>query len=214
MPLLRGLYAITDDFLLQGRLLAAMEAALLGGCRVVQYRSKDADSRRQLEEAAGLLALCKQYGAQLLVNDNVQLALAVGAHGVHLGQDDMPIAEAREQLGETAVIGITCHDSLALARDAQRAGADYVAFGRFFPSGTKQSAPPANLQVLTQARQVLTIPVVAIGGITLDNAPSVLAAGADMLAVVGDLFNAADITSQARAYGDLFQGAHFKGKHS
>jgi thiamine-phosphate pyrophosphorylase len=204
MPSLRGLYAITDDSLLQGRLLAAVEAALLGGCRIVQYRSKFADSSSQLREAATLLALCKQYGAQLLVNDNVQLALAVGAHGVHLGQDDMPIATAREKLGKTAVIGITCHDSLTLAMDAQRADADYVAFGRFFSSGTKQSAPPADLQVLTQAKKALDIPVVAIGGITLDNAPSVLAAGADMLAVVGDLFSAADITSRARAYCDLF----------
>lgn len=213
MPLLRGLYAITDDSLLQGRLLAAVEAALLGGCRIVQYRSKLTNSEHQLREACALLALCRQYEAQLLINDSVHLALAVGAHGVHLGQDDMPIAVAREQLGNTAVIGITCHDSLTLALDAQRAGADYVAFGRFFPSGTKQSAPPADLQVLAQARQALNIPIVAIGGITLDNAPSVLAAGADMLAVVGDLFNAADITSQARAYCDLFQGAHFKGAH-
>jgi thiamine-phosphate pyrophosphorylase len=204
MPLLRGLYAITDDSLLRDRLLAAVEAALLGGCRVVQYRSKHVDSSRQLEEAAILLALCKQYGAQLLINDSVQLALAVGAHGVHLGQDDMPIAQARQQLGKTAVIGITCHDSLILALDAQQAGADYVAFGRFFPSSTKQSAPPADLQVLTQARQTLDIPVVAIGGITLDNAPTVLAAGADMLAVVGDLFNATDITSRTRAYCALF----------
>lgn len=214
MPSLRGLYAITDDLLLRGHLLAAVEAALRGGCRLVQYRSKQANSSNQLKEAANLLALCKQYGAQLLINDNAQLALAVGAHGVHLGQEDMPIAEARAILGRRGIIGITCHDSLTLALDAQRAGADYVAFGRFFPSSTKQSAPPADLQVLRQARQTLDIPVVAIGGITLDNAPSVLAAGADMLAVVGDLFNAADMTSRARAYCDLFDSAFsIKGKH-
>ena len=215
MPSLRGLYAITDDSLLRGHLLGAVEAALLGGCRVVQYRSKRTDNRRLLEVASELLTLCKQYSAQLLINDNVQLALAVGAHGVHLGQEDMPIAEARAQLGREAIIGITCHNSLALALVAQHAGADYVAFGRFFPSGTKQSAPPADLQVLTHAKQALDIPIVAIGGITLDNAPSVLAAGADMLAVVGDLFSATDITSQARAYCDLFDSAFsIKGKYS
>ncbi len=208
MKLLSGIYAITDDSLLHGKLLPAVEAVLQGDGRIVQYRSKVADLNHQQTEASLLLALCQRYGALLLINDNVELAHAVGAHGVHLGQCDMPIAEARALLGPDAIIGITCHDSLTLALEAQQAGADYVAFGRFFSSSTKPSAPPADLSVLGAAKARLTIPVVAIGGITLDNAPSVIAAGADMLAVVGDLFGAADITDRTRTYCKLFPGNH------
>ena len=211
---LSGLYAITDDRLQNDGLLAAVEAVLQGGCRLLQYRNKQEAPATRLAEARELLALCRRYGAMLLINDNAHLAAAVGADGVHLGQEDMPIAEARALLGRQAIIGVTCHDSLALAMAAQQAGANYVAFGRFFPSGTKPSAPPADLQILTQARRALGIPVVAIGGIMLDNAPTVLAAGADMLAVVGDVFNAPDITRRARAYCDLFDSAFsIKGKH-
>ncbi|HQQ63665.1 MAG TPA: thiamine phosphate synthase [Pseudomonadales bacterium] len=203
MPL-RGLYAITDDALLAGRLLPAVEAALLGGCRIVQYRSKQADTARQHSEATDLLQLCRQHDAILLVNDNLALAEKIGADGVHLGQEDMSLAEARQALGNNAIIGITCHNSLTLAQQAQAGSANYVAFGRFFPSDTKQSAPPADLSVLQQARGGLHIPLVAIGGITLDNALTVLAAGADMLAVVGDLFSHPDIAARSRHYTALF----------
>jgi thiamine-phosphate pyrophosphorylase len=205
MHAFRGLYAITDDHLLQGRLLDAVAQALAGGCRVIQYRSKLQDPFRQRREAGDLLGLCQERGAILLINDNVALARDIGAHGVHLGQDDMTVAVARAQLGQSAIIGVTCHASLALARAAQAAGANYVAFGRFFPSGTKPSAPPAPLSVLTEAHQQLTLPVVAIGGITLDNAASALTAGADLLAVAGDLFSARDIAAHARAYTALFE---------
>jgi thiamine-phosphate pyrophosphorylase len=199
-----GLYAITDDTLLAGRLVTSVQAVLAGGCRILQYRSKQANTGRQLDEASQLLTLCQQHGATLLVNDNVQLAAQMGAHGVHLGQEDMPVQAARAALGNRAIIGVTCHDSITLALQAQAAGADYVAFGRFFTSGTKQSAPPAHLSVLHEARRQLHIPVVAIGGITLDNAPSVLAAGADILAVVGDVFSHHNITARAQAYQALF----------
>lgn len=208
MKYCQGLYAVTDDQLLAGRMLSAVEAALLGGCRILQYRSKQADTSHLHQEASALLALCQRYDANLIINDNVELAIAIGAHGVHLGQGDMPIATARSLLGSDAIIGITCHNSLALALEAQQAGANYVAFGRFFPSSTKQSASPADLSVLHDARQTLQIPVVAIGGITLDNAPIALTAGANMLAVVGDLFSATDITNHARAYCKLFTGNH------
>lgn len=201
---LSGLYAITDDTLLQGRLLPAVEAALVGGCRVVQYRSKQADNARQRAEALALQKYCRQYGARLIINDNLALAHSIHADGVHLGQQDTALATARTLLGPDAIIGITCHNSLALAQAAQENGADYVAFGRFFPSNTKQSATPADLAVLTQAKRHLHIPVVAIGGITLDNARTVLNAGADMVAVVGDLFSAHDIAARARAFTALF----------
>ncbi len=205
MHALHGLYAITDDHLLRGRLLDAVTSALTGGCHVIQYRSKLENIARQRREASDLLGLCQEHGAILLINDNVALARDIGAHGVHLGQNDMPIADARALLGQNTIIGVTCHASLALAMAAQAAGADYVAFGRFFPSGTKPSAPHAPLSVLTEARQQLTLPVVAIGGITLDNAPSALAAGVDLLAVAGDLFSASDITARALAYTALFE---------
>ncbi|HSC76421.1 MAG TPA: thiamine phosphate synthase [Pseudomonadales bacterium] len=208
MSPLYGLYAITGDRLRNHELLIAVEAVLQGGCRILQYRNKQAEAAIQLAEAKALLALCHQYGAQLLINDNVQLAAATGADGVHLGQEDVPATEARRLLGEKAIIGITCHSSLSLALTAQAAGADYVAFGRFFASATKPSAPPASLAMLQAAKAQLTIPVVAIGGITLDNAPSVIAYGVDMLAVVGDLFNATDITDRTRAYCKLFTGNH------
>lgn len=200
----RGLYAITDDALLAHRLLPAVQAALSGGCRWVQYRSKCTDAQQRRREAAQLVELCRAHNASLLINDDVALAKTVGADGVHLGQDDMSLTEARRILGNQAIIGITCHNSLALAHTAQQDGANYVAFGRFFASQTKQSAPPADLSVLRAAKAQLAIPVVAIGGITLDNAPSVLQEGADMLAVVGDLFSAQNITARAQAYTALF----------
>ncbi|HNE25761.1 MAG TPA: thiamine phosphate synthase [Pseudomonadales bacterium] len=206
-PPLRGLYAITDDHLLVDRLLPAVQAALAGGCRWVQYRSKHSkhsNAQQRKAEAQQLLTLCRTYNAFLLINDDVALAKTVGADGVHLGQEDMSLTEARRVLGKQAIIGITCHNSLSLAHTAQQEGADYVAFGRFFSSSTKQSAPPADLSILHTAKQQLAIPVVAIGGITLDNAKSVLDEGADMLAVVGDLFSAHDVTARAQAYTALF----------
>lgn len=200
----RGLYAITDDHLLADCLLPAVQAALAGGCRWVQYRNKHSNAQQQKAEAQQLLTLCHAHHAFLLINDDVALAKAIAADGVHLGQDDIPLTEARRVLGKQAIIGITCHNSLALAHTAQQDGANYVAFGRFFSSSTKQAAPPADLSILHTAKQQLSIPVVAIGGITLDNAPTVLRAGADMLAVVGDLFSAPDITAHAQAYSALF----------
>lgn len=206
MPHLQGLYAITDDTLLAGRLLPAVAAALAGGCRIVQYRSKHGYTARQLDEASALAALCRRHDAWLLVNDYPELARRCGAHGVHLGQGDTALADARALLGPDAIIGITCHADLDLARAAAAGGANYVAFGRFFPSGTKPDAPPAPLSLLRAARGCLPVPLVAIGGITLDNAACLRRAGADALAVAGDLFGAPDILSRARAYTTLLEG--------
>lgn len=200
-----GLYAITDPGLLPGpQLLKAVRAALAGGVRIVQYRNKAADAATRLREATALTVLCRDAGALCLVNDDVALALACGAHGVHLGQQDGALDAAREQLGATAIIGQTCHASLARALAAQAAGADYVAFGRFFPSRTKPLAPPAPPTLLPEARAVLHIPIVAIGGVTVDNAPQLIAAGADAVAVIHDLFSANDVAARARAFAALF----------
>lgn len=202
MPL-SPLYAIADTAALAERLLPAVEAALNGGVQWLQYRDKSADQARRRREAIELLSLCRRYKASLIINDDVDLALSLGAQGVHLGQGDGDPARARQRLGTEAIIGVTCHDSLELARQAKFAGASYVAFGRFFPSRTKPDAPPAPADLLTRARTEIGLPVVAIGGITLDNGPQLLSAGADWLAVSHNLFSAPDIEVRARAYQTL-----------
>lgn len=204
MPSLnRGLYAITDTDLLAGRLTDAVEAALQGGAVAVQYRDKRTDNSRRLEEAIALRLLCRRYRIPLLINDDVELCVAVGADGVHLGQSDVSLAAARQRLGPDALIGATCHDSLALAATAVAGGASYIAFGAMYPSATKPGAASASLDTLGAARR-WGLPVVAIGGIRADNAAPVIAAGADCVAVIGDLWSAADIAGRARAISCLF----------
>lgn len=196
------LYAITDSHLMAGgKLITGVTAALEGGCRLVQYRDKSLDHQRRLAESSALLSLCRIYSARLIINDDVQLAKAIKAHGVHLGQSDGDARAARALLGDDAVIGVTCHASLALARQAIKNGASYVAFGRFFASNTKPDAPPAPMSLLTEARQELgDIPIVAIGGITLENASLTLTAGASMFAVSHSLFAAENIKLQTQAF--------------
>ncbi|HNW78760.1 MAG TPA: thiamine phosphate synthase [Candidatus Competibacteraceae bacterium] len=201
----RGLYAITDAGLLPDeRLTDAVAAAIRGGARLIQYRDKSHDSARRLAQATALNALCQDHDVPLIINDDVELAFAVGAAGVHLGQDDADIATARARLGPRALIGVSCYDRLDLALNAARAGADQVAFGAFFPSPTKPTEIRAPLDLLQQARAQLDLPIVAIGGITPDNAAVLLAAGADYLAVVSGVFAQPDIQIAARRYATLF----------
>ncbi|APQ13682.1 thiamine-phosphate diphosphorylase [Pseudomonas oryzihabitans] len=204
---LRGLYAITDSALLaEGRLLPYVEAALQGGARLVQYRDKSGDANRRHDEAAALAELCRQHSATLIINDDLALARALGV-GLHLGQEDGSLASARAELGADAVLGGTCHASLELAAVAVQAGASYLAFGRFFASSTKPDAPPAPLDLLDQASSRFTLPLCAIGGVTLDNAPLLLERGVDLLAVVHTLFSAAtpgEVERRARAFAQLF----------
>lgn len=198
------LYAITDSQLLPGnKLFVAVEQALQGGCKWVQYRDKSGDSTKRKQEAQQLVTLCGQYQATLLVNDDVQLALAVNAHGVHLGQEDGSPQAARKLLGDNAIIGVTCHDSLELAQQAVDDGANYIAFGRFFPSQTKPHARPAKFTLISEAKTKFpNIPLVVIGGITLDNAHILLDAGADKIAVCHELFSAEDIKQIAQKFID------------
>lgn len=203
---LHGLYVLTDAALLPDeRLLAGVEAAIRGGARLVQYRDKSSDGARREQEARALLALCHAHDVQLIINDDVILAQTVGADGVHLGRDDSALDQARMQLGPRAVIGVSCYDSLQRATDAVRAGADYVAFGSFFASPSKPGAARASLELLQTARQQLTVPVCAIGGITPDNAAILLQSGADMLAVISGVFAAPDIEQASRHYAGLFR---------
>ena len=204
---LRGLYAITDSQLLaDGRLLPYVEAALRGGARLLQYRDKSTDAARRLREAEALAELCLRHGAQLIINDDLELATKLGV-GVHLGQEDGSLAAARALLGRAPIVGATCHASLALAEQARQEGASYIAFGRFFNSQTKPGAPAASPELLEQARTQFRLPIIAIGGVTLDNAPQLIARGASMVAVIHALFaadSAAEVEHRARAFAALF----------
>ena len=202
-PPIAGLYAITPDETDTGKLLTECEAALAGGAKLMQYRNKHVSGAIAVRQASALLALCRQYQARLIINDDVQLALHLNADGVHLGIDDGDIAAARQRLGSEKIIGASCYNNLVLARQATRLGADYVAFGACFPSATKPDAPRAELALFNAAHE-LNLPIVAIGGITLENAGSIIAAGADAIAVIGALWNTTDITARIRQFNQLF----------
>ena len=199
-PPLEGLYAITPDGSDTRRLLTTTEAILSAGCRLLQYRQKTTSPCHRAEQAGALRALTQAYGARLIINDDIELALAVGADGVHLGADDGDLAAARARLPAPLWLGASCYQSLDTARAAIAAGADYVAFGRFFPSTSKPLAGQAHPDLLRAARQQLNRPLCAIGGITVDNAPPLITAGAHMLAVIGALYDADDPGSQASAF--------------
>ncbi len=196
-----GLYAITDGP--RADLLEVVAHALAGGTRLLQYRDKGADAARRRAEAAALKQLCDAHAVPLIVNDDVALAVAVGAAGVHLGRDDGDVAAARAALGADAIIGVSCYDSLDRAHAAAAAGADYIAFGAFFPSPTKPHAPRAPLELLRQSA-ALDVPRVAIGGITPDNAASLVEAGADFLAVISAVFAAPDVRAAAQRFARLY----------
>ena len=199
-----GVYAITPETADTALLLAQVEAALRGGVAAVQYRDKSGDIARRHEQASELVALCRRFHVPLIVNDDLRLADLCDADGVHLGRDDGTVREARIILGKDKFIGASCYQSLDLALAAQAAGADYVAFGSFFPSPTKPDAARASLNLLREAAPKIHLPLVAIGGITLANAPELLDAGADCLAVLSALFDGVDVTARAQALNQLF----------
>ncbi|HEX7341921.1 MAG TPA: thiamine phosphate synthase [Rhodanobacteraceae bacterium] len=196
-----GLYAITNGP--RQDLAAAVASALAGGARMVQYRDKTSDASRRLHGARALAALCASHDVPLIINDDIALAKAVGAAGVHLGEDDAELAAARDTLGPTAIIGVSCYDSINRARQLAAAGADYLAFGAFFASPTKPNARHASPGLLRQAEQ-FNLPLVAIGGINADNGGTLIAAGADYLAVISALFDAPDIQAAAQRLTHLF----------
>jgi thiamine-phosphate pyrophosphorylase len=196
-----GLYAISDGP--RADLLDACEKALHGGATVLQYRDKTAEHQRRGDEASALARLCARYRAPLIVNDDIELAADVGAAGVHLGKGDATVADARLSLGAQAIIGVSCYGSIERARQAAQEGADYLAFGAFYPSPTKPTALRATPDLLRAAKP-FGLPLVAIGGITPDNAQLLLNAGADFLAVVSGVFGAADPAAAARRYAALF----------
>ncbi len=199
----RGLYLLTPDEADTAILLERTRRALSAGVRWLQYRNKRADAALRREQASLLLDICRQYGAPLIVNDDTELAASLKADGVHLGQDDGGIAAARAMLGQGAIIGASCYDSLDRARHAHAQGASYLAFGAFFPSATKPDARRAPIELL-HAASSFGLPLVAIGGITPDNGGLLTAAGANLLAVVSSVYGAPDPAATVRAFHSCF----------
>ena len=200
-----GLYAVTPDGADTPALLAGVEAALSGGARLLQYRNKSADAALRLTQGRALLALCRQYQVPLIINDHLELALALDAQGLHVGGEDGPVAEARKRLGRDKILGVSCYGRIENGRAAAEAGATYVAFGGFFPSKVKPGAARTPVSLLGEAKRAVKLPVVAIGGITLDNAPQLISAGADAVAVISALFEAADVRATAQRFTNLFK---------
>ena len=194
----RGIYAVTPEDRSGTALADAVAAAVEQGIGAVQYRNKSPDAARRRSDAEALLAICRPRRAPLIINDDVDLALAVGADGVHLGRDDETLAAARSRLGAAAIIGVSCYDEAGRALAAARDGADYVAFGSFFPSVTKPGAVRATTDLVARVRRRIETPIVAIGGITADNAPPLLECGVDLIAVVDAIFGAPDVAHAAR----------------
>lgn len=200
----RRLYAVTPEEPDTEALSRKVRQALAGGASIVQYRNKSCSTALRREQGAALLALCRAVDAPLIVNDDLDLAFAIGADGLHLGLEDIPVSAARAKLGDDMLLGASCCDRLELALAALDAGADYVAFGSAFPSTTKPGATRASLALFCEAKARLNSPIVAIGGITLENAHTLIAAGVDAVAVISALFDAPDIAAAARDFDRLF----------
>jgi thiamine-phosphate pyrophosphorylase len=204
-----GLYAITDSRLTPpASLLEQVDRAIAGGARVIQYRDKLASDSERHALAAELAALCRRRQVPLIINDDAALAAAVGANGVHLGETDGTVAAARARLGNDAMIGVSCYNRMERAREVVAQGASYVAFGRFFASCSKPDAVPADTDLLYMARRELAVPVVAIGGITPDNAGTLITNGANLLAVIHGVFGQHDVQAAAASYARLFLNAN------
>lgn len=202
---LKGLYAITDENLIADEHFSnAIEAALLGGTRIIQYRDKSGNLQKRLQQASLLRHLCTQHDATCIINDDIGLAKAVNADGVHLGKDDTSLIIARQELGEDAIIGISCYNDIGLAIAAEQNSADYVAFGTMFSSPTKPDAVTAGPDTISQAKQQLNIPVCGIGGITEKNIQQLIQHDADMAAVISSLFAADDIKHHAHLLSQHF----------
>ncbi|MFV1982596.1 MAG: thiamine phosphate synthase, partial [Thiohalomonadales bacterium] len=183
-PALEGVYAILDiENIEKGEILDLAQSTIDGGATIIQYRNKTSHTYDREKEASGILQLCRKHNVPFIINDDLALARAIGADGVHLGQHDIPCKIARDFLGSSYIIGVTCNNQIENAHVAVSAGATYVAFGAFFPSQSKPDAPHAELDLLKKARDEISIPIAAIGGITSDNAQQLIDAGADMIAI-------------------------------
>jgi thiamine-phosphate pyrophosphorylase len=202
---LHGLYVITDEKLMpQNRFVDMAEQALRGGARILQYRDKSGDHTKRVKQATELKLLCEKYRATLIINDDVELALQIDADGVHIGKHDTSLAATRRQIGSNRIIGVSCYNQFELALEAEKQGANYIAFGSFFPSSTKPDAVRADTALLNRAKQKLNIPVCVIGGITLENVTPLILSGADMIAVITDVLGSKSIYTRCEQLSALF----------
>ena len=199
-----GLYLVTPDWDDTERLIKTTEQALLGGAALLQYRHKTADAPLRLQQARALLALCRLFDVPLIINDHIDLCLAIGADGVHVGGTDVSVAEARAAVGPEKIVGASCYGDLALAHAAQQAGASYVAFGGFYPSRVKKYPVSTDPSIVQQAGKEIALPNVVIGGMTVDNARPLVAAGAHMVAAISSVYLAGDPQAAAREFAALF----------
>ena len=203
--IIKGLYAITPDSADLNTLIQKTKSAIEGGAFMVQYRSKIQDRDVKMQQCDAILRLCREYEIPCIVNDDVDMCRILEADGVHLGEKDDNIAEVRHILGEDAIIGSSCYDQLDRAKSAQKEGASYVAFGAMFPTSTKPNAPRATLALLKEAKREIQIPIVAIGGITVNNAHDVIKTGIDAIAVINSLYEAKSIKETAETFAKMFQ---------
>ncbi|MEY3910383.1 MAG: Thiamine-phosphate synthase [Pseudomonadota bacterium] len=202
--IIKGLYAITPDMADLNTLIQKTQWAIEGGAFMVQYRSKIQDRDVKMQQCAAILRLCREYKIPCIVNDDVDMCRVLEADGVHLGEKDDNIAEVRRILGEDAIIGSSCYDQLNRAKQAQKEGASYVAFGAMFETSTKPNAPRATLELLREAKSQIQIPIVAIGGITVNNAHDVIKTGIDAIAVITSLYEAKTIKETAETFAKMF----------
>ena len=202
---LRGLYIVTPDWDDTAQLLAATELALQNGTALVQYRHKTASPQRRREQAEVLLALCRQYKAPLVINDHVDLCMEIDADGIHVGGTDSSIAEVRRAVGPDKIVGASCYGTLELAHAAYKDGASYVAFGGFYPSRVKKYDFRTAPEIIAQSKREIPLPVVVIGGITLENAPPLVAQGADMVAVISSVYLVPQGERKTRQLADLYR---------
>ena len=202
--IIKGLYAITPDMADSNSLLQKTQLAIEGGAFMVQYRSKIQDRDVKMQQCAAILRLCREYKIPCIVNDDVDMCRVLEADGVHLGKKDDNIAEVRSILGEDAIIGSSCYDQLNRAKLAQKEGASYVAFGAMFETSTKPNAPRATLELLREAKSQIQIPIVAIGGITMNNAHDVIETGIDAIAVINSLYESNSIKETAETLSSMF----------
>ena len=202
--IIKGLYAITPDSADLNTLIQKTQLAIEGGAFMVQYRSKIRNRDVKMQQCAAILRLCREYDVPCIVNDDVEICRVLKADGVHLGENDDNIAEVRHILGEDAIIGSSCYDQLNRAKQAQKEGASYVAFGAMFPTPTKPNAPRATLELLREAKSEIQIPIVAIGGITMNNAHDVIETGVDAIAVITSLYESNSIKETAETFSQMF----------
>ena len=202
--IIKGLYAITPDSADLNTLIRKTQLAIEGGAFMVQYRSKIHDRDVKMQQCAAILRLCREYDVPCIVNDDVEMCRFLEADGVHLGKNDDNIAEVRHILGEDSIIGSSCYDQLDRAKQAQKEGASYVAFGAVFPTPTKPNAPRATLELLREAKREIQIPIVAIGGITMNNAHDVIKTGIDAIAVITSLYESNSIKETAETFSQMF----------